>query len=73
MNSDGDIVDGGSNGEVLGDGVIEEQDFEGDVDEGDGVMNEGDESSTTRVTRTVHTDSAVVWQRVCLLVGLRLT
>ena len=33
------------------------------VDEGDGVMNESDKSSTTRVTKTVLTDSGVVWER----------
>ena len=32
------------------------------VDEGTGVMNEGDKSSTTHVTRTVHTNSGVVWE-----------
>ena len=49
---------------MLSDGVIGEDGVGGDVDEGDGVMNEGDKSSTTRVTRTVLTDSDVVWQGV---------
>ena len=39
INVDGDIVYGGYNGEVLSDGVIEEEGIEGDVDKGDGVMN----------------------------------
>ena len=65
MNVNGDIVDGGSNGEVLGDGIIEEQEFGRDAGEGDRVMNEGDKFSTTRVTSTVLTDSGVVWQGVC--------
>ena len=60
MNVDRDIVDGGCNGEVLSDGVIGEKGVEGDADEWD------DKSSTTRVTRMVHTDSGVVWERVCL-------
>ena len=44
MNVDGDIVDGGCNGEVLSDGVIGEEGVGGEVDEGDGVMNEGNQS-----------------------------
>ena len=40
MNVDGDIVDGGCNGEVLSDGVIREDGVEGKVDESDGIMNE---------------------------------
>ena len=36
-----------------------------DADEGDGVMDEGDKSSTTRVTRMALTDSGVVWEGVC--------
>ena len=36
----------------------------GEVDEGDGVMNEGNKFSITRVTRTVLTDSGVVWEGV---------
>ena len=39
MNVDGDIVDGGSNGEVLSDRVIGEEGVGWEVDEGDGVMN----------------------------------
>ena len=31
-----------------------------------GVMNEGDNSSTTCITRTVLTDSGVVWEEVGL-------
>ena len=34
------------------------------MDEVDGVMNKGDESSTTCVTMTVLTDSGVVWKGV---------
>ena len=57
MNVDGDIVDSCCNREVLSDGV---------GGEGDGVMNEGDKSSTTRgVTRTVLTVSSVDWKGVC--------
>ena len=33
-------------------------------DEGDGVMNEGDKSSTTRGARLVLTDSGVVWEGI---------
>ena len=36
MNVDGDIVDDGCNGEVLGDGVPDEEGVGGEVDEGDG-------------------------------------
>ena len=36
----------------------------GEVDEGDGVMNDGDKSSITRITRTVLTDSGEVWEVV---------
>ena len=57
---DGGIVDGGCNGEVLSDGVIEEEEIGGEVDEGDGAMNEDNQSSTTHVTRTVLADSGVV-------------
>ena len=54
MNVDGDIVDGGCSGEVvLSDGVIGEKEVGEEVDERDVVMNEGDKSSITRVTRTV--------------------
>ena len=34
------------------------------MDERDGVMNEGDKSSTTRATRSVLTDSGVVWEGI---------
>ena len=37
-----------------------EEEVGGDANEDDGMMNEGDKSSTTRVTRTVLTDSGVV-------------
>ena len=70
MNVDGDIVDGGRNGQVLSDGVIGEQGVGGEEDEGDGVMNEGDESSTTRVTRTVLSDKGVIWEESRFLVDL---
>ena len=49
VNVDGDSVDGGCNGEVLNDGVIGEEEGV----EGDGMMNAGIKSSTTRVIRTV--------------------
>ena len=65
MSMDDDIVDGGCNGEVLSDGVMGEKEVGGDAYEGDGVMNESDKFSTTRVTRTVLTDSGVVWEGVC--------
>ena len=39
MNVDGNIVDGGCNGEVLSDGVIGKNGVVGDADE---VMNKGD-------------------------------
>ena len=39
MNVDRDIVNGGCNGEVLSDGVIEEEGVGGEVSEGDGVMH----------------------------------
>ena len=52
MNVDGDIVDGGCNGEVF----IGEKGVGGDADEGDKV-NEND--STTRVTRVVLKPSGV--------------
>ena len=61
MNVDGDIVDGGCNGEVLSDEVGGEKWVGGDVDEWDELMNEGDKSITTSVIRTIHTDSGVVW------------
>ena len=50
-NVDGDIVDDSCNGEVLGDGVTGEEGVGGEVDEGDGVVNEGNKTSTTRSTR----------------------
>ena len=36
----------------------------GEVDKGNGVMNEGDKSSTTHVSRTVLTDRGIVWEGV---------
>ena len=42
INVDGDIVDGGCNEEMLSDGVIGEKGVGWEVDEGGGVMNEGD-------------------------------
>ena len=65
MNVDGDIVDGGCNGEVLSDGVIGEKKVGGEADEGDRAVNEGDKSSITRVTRIVLTDNGVVREGVC--------
>ena len=63
INIDGDVVDGGCNGEVLSDGVIGEKRVRGDADEGDVVMNDGgNKSSTTRVTWTVLTGSGAVWE-----------
>ena len=35
-----------------------------EADEGDAVMNGGDKSSITRVTRKILTDSGVVWEEV---------
>ena len=64
MNVDGDIVDGGCDGVVLSHGVIGEKGVGGDADKSDRMMNEGDKSSTTRVTRTVLTDGGVVWEGV---------
>ena len=64
MNVDGNIVDGGCNGEVFSDGVIVEEVVGREVDEGDGVMNEGDQSSIIRGTMTVLTNSGVVWEGI---------
>ena len=71
MNIYGDIVDSGCNGEVLSDGVIEEEGNGGEVDEDDRVMNENDQSFSTHVTRTVLTDGVVVWEGVRWQVLLR--
>ena len=49
------------------DGVIGEEGVGGKTDDGDGVMNEGDKSSTIRITRTVLTDSSVVRGRRLLV------
>ena len=65
MNVDGNVVDCGCNGVVLSDGVIGEKGFEGDANKGDAVMNGGDKSTNTRITRTVLTDSGLVWEGVC--------
>ena len=46
-------------------GIIGVEEVGGEVDEGDGVKNEGDKSSTTRVTMMVLTDSGVFWEGVC--------
>ena len=62
MNVDKDIVQGGCNKEVLSDGIIGEQEIDGNAD---GVMNDSDESSTNRVIRTVLTNSGEVWEEVC--------
>ena len=62
-----DIVDGGCNGKVLSHRVEREEGVGGEMDEGDGVMIEDENSSTTRVTRTVLTLG-----RICL-VGFWLT
>ena len=65
MNVDGDIVDSGCKGEeVLSDGVIGKEGVGGEMDEGDGVLNEGDKSSTICITRTDLTGSGVAWERV---------
>ena len=69
MNVDRDIFDGGCNGmercSVIGVlSVIGEDRVEEEVDESDGVMNEGNKSSNTRVTRTVLTGSGVVWEGI---------
>ena len=55
MNNDGDIVGGDCSEEALSEGVRRE------LDESDGVMNEAVKSSGFLVTRTVFTDSGVVW------------
>ena len=64
MNVNVDIADDGYNGEMKredsSDGVIGEGGVGGHADEGDGMMNEGDKSSTTCITMTVFTDSGVV-------------
>ena len=70
MNVNGDIVDGGSNGEVLRDGVIGEEGVGWEMDEDDGMMNDGDKSSTTCVTMTVLADSCVCSLGMICLVGL---
>ena len=64
MHVDGDIVDTGFNADVLGDGVTEEEGVCAEVGEDDGVVNKGDESSTTRSPRMVLTYSGVVWEGV---------
>ena len=64
MNVDGDMVNGGCNGEVFSNGVIGEEGVDGDCDERAGVMNEDYKSSIICVTRTVLTDSGVVWEGV---------
>ena len=61
---DWDIVEDGCNGEVLCSGVTGDEGVGGKVGEGNGLVNGGDKSSTTRVTRTVLTDSDVVWKGV---------
>ena len=66
MNVDGDIVNGGCNGEVLSNGVIGEKGVVTEVDEFDGVVNEGDYFSTTSVTKTVLMDSSAVSEGVGL-------
>ena len=50
---------------LLSDRVVGEEGVGGEVEEVEGEMNEGDKSSTTRVTRTIFTDRGVVWERVC--------
>ena len=57
---------------MLSDGVIGEEGVGGEVDEGDGVMNEANQSSTTDVTRTVSTDSERCSLGWSWLVGLLL-
>ena len=44
--------------------VIGEKEVGGKMDECDGVMNEGDKSCTSRVTRMVLADSGVVWEGI---------
>ena len=45
---------------MLSDGVIGEDGVGGEVDEGEGVMNDGDNNfSTTRIIRTILTDNGV--------------
>ena len=67
MNVDRAIVDGGCNEEVLSDSVTGKKRVGGNADEENGVKNgdEGDKSSTTRVTRTVLMDIGVIWEGVC--------
>ena len=64
MNVDGGIVDGGCNVEVLSDGVGEEKWVGRDVNERDGVINEGDKFSTIHVTRPVLMNSGVAWEGI---------
>ena len=77
MDVDGDIIEDGCDGEVLGGGVTGEKGIGGEMGEGDGVVNEDDKSSTTRITRTIFTDSDAVregvgwqntgWFQLCFL------
>ena len=64
MDVDEDIIVDGCNGEVLTGGVTGKEGVGGVVGEGEGVVNDGNKSSTTRSTRTVHTDSDVVREGV---------
>ena len=49
---------------MIGGIVVVQERFGGEMFAGDGVVNEGDESSTTYVTRTVLADSGVVGKGV---------
>ena len=65
MKVDGDLVNGDCNREMLNIGIIGEEGVGEKADEGDGVMDEGDKSSTTCVTRTVFIDSGEGWEGDC--------
>ena len=51
-------------GEVLSDGVIREEGVGGEVDKGDRVINEGNQTSYTHVNSTALTDSGVACEGV---------
>ena len=64
MNVDGDIVDDGCDEEVLCNCVAGKKRVSGKAGEGDRVVNEGDESSSTRIGMAVLTGNGVVVERV---------
>ena len=64
MHVDEDIVDDGCYEEELGEGVVREKEVGSEVGIADAVVNEGDKSFITRITRTVLTDSGLVREGV---------